>query len=159
MQNTNIWEHVEVISSQTWLTIISAFWFWEQSYLRTSQAISWPKLAGALDCSQARPFINVAVQPVGEALRWRVLSFLCNFIHKTTVAPSQAFTPYHPNAFTPSSFLKEGRAGIAWEPSNSKMLSSLRHEMFLVSSPRFHLAFTLLVDFVTRFLYFFHSEW
>jgi hypothetical protein len=31
-------------------------------------------------------------------------------------------TPYHHNVFTFTSFLPEGRAGVAWEPSNKMML-------------------------------------
>jgi hypothetical protein len=32
-------------------------------------------------------------------------------------------TPYYHNAFTFTLFLPEGRAGVAWEPSNTMMLS------------------------------------
>jgi hypothetical protein len=32
-------------------------------------------------------------------------------------------TPYHHNVFTFTLFLPEGRAGVAWEPSNKIMLS------------------------------------
>jgi len=31
-------------------------------------------------------------------------------------------TPYHHNVFTFTLFLPEGRAGVAWEPSNKIML-------------------------------------
>jgi hypothetical protein len=35
----------------------------------------------------------------------------------------QTLTTYHPNAFNLILSLPEGQAGIAWEPSNCKMLS------------------------------------
>jgi hypothetical protein len=42
-------------------------------------------------------------------------------IHMSFVFNSQASTTHHPNVFTPILSLSEGRAGIAWVPSN-KML-------------------------------------
>jgi hypothetical protein len=37
---------------------------------------------------------------------------------------SQAFTTHHPNVFTPILSLSEGRAGIAWVPSNKMFFLS-----------------------------------
>jgi hypothetical protein len=41
---------------------------------------------------------------------------------KIPLSLSQAFITYHPNVFILILSLTEGRAGIAWEPSDNKML-------------------------------------
>jgi hypothetical protein len=49
-----------------------------------------------------------------------MLCFFAVMIHENKIPPSlsQAFTTHHPNVFTLILSLSEGRAGIAWVPSN-----------------------------------------
>jgi hypothetical protein len=70
---------------------------------------------------------------------WRPLNYLTfqiiisTFINNKIKIPLsllQAFTTYHPNVFTLALSLSEGQAGIAWEPSNDKMLFSFQKPMF-----------------------------
>jgi hypothetical protein len=51
-----------------------------------------------------------------------IISVFINQEIKIPQSLSEISTAYHTNVFTPILFLSEGRAGIAWEPSNDKML-------------------------------------
>jgi hypothetical protein len=62
---------------------------------------------------------------------------------------SQAFTTHLPNVFTPILSLSEGRAGIAWVPSNKMFFFPLRHKAPLAFPQMFSLFFysyTILSD-------------
>jgi hypothetical protein len=48
---------------------------------------------------------------------------------------SQAFTTHHPNVFTPIISLSEGRAGIAWVPSNKMLFFPVRYKAPLAFPP------------------------
>jgi hypothetical protein len=66
---------------------------------------------------------------------------------------SQAFTTHHPNVFTPILSLSEGRANIAWVPSN-KIFFSLRYKASLAFPQIFSLHFyssTILPDSLSVF--------
>jgi hypothetical protein len=54
---------------------------------------------------------------------------------------SQAFTTHHPNVFTPILPLSEGRAGIAWEPSNKMLFFPLRYKAAFAFPQMFSLYF------------------
>jgi hypothetical protein len=67
----------------------------------------------------------------------------------SAVSLSQAFTTHYPNVFTPILSLSEGRAGIAWVPSN-KMLFSPSYIKRLSLFPRcFLFTSTLMLSFLT----------
>jgi hypothetical protein len=70
----------------------------------------------------------------------------------------QALTTYHPNVSTLILSLSEGRAGIAWEPSNYKMLSPPPEIKCLSLPPpppqHFLFASTLLLSFRTLSFFF-----
>jgi hypothetical protein len=60
-------------------------------------------------CSRASKLVN-----------FQIISTLSNELwNKILPSLSQAFTTHHPNVFTPILLLSEGRAGIAWVPSNT----------------------------------------
>jgi hypothetical protein len=54
---------------------------------------------------------------------------------------SQASTTHHPNVFTPILSLSEGRAGIAWEPSNKMLFFPFRYKAPLAFPQMFSLYF------------------
>jgi hypothetical protein len=61
-----------------------------------------------------------------------------------------SFSTYHPNVFTPILFLSEGRAGIAWVPSNKMLFFALRYKAPLAFPQTFSLylySYTILSDF------------
>jgi hypothetical protein len=69
---------------------------------------------------------------------------------------SQAFTTHHPNVFTPILSLSEGRAGIAWVPSNKMLFFLLRYKAPLVFPQMFSLYFysyTILSDSLSLFIF------
>jgi hypothetical protein len=59
---------------------------------------------------------------------------------------SHAFTTHHPNVFTPILSLSEGRAGIAWAPSNKMLFLPLRYKAYFLTS-------TLILSFLTLSLF------
>jgi hypothetical protein len=63
----------------------------------------------------------------------------------------QALTTYHPNIFTLILSLSEGRAGIAWEPSNFYCSFSLpsRNKVSVSSPQHFLFVSTILLSFLT----------
>jgi hypothetical protein len=62
-------------------------------------------------CSRATKLVNFQIIPTLSNELW----------NKPLPSPYQYFTTHHPNVFIPILPLSEGRAGIAWVPSN-KML-------------------------------------
>jgi hypothetical protein len=55
-----------------------------------------------------------------KLVNFQIMSTLSNELwNKILPSPSQAFTTHHPNVITPILPLSEGRAGIAWVPSNN----------------------------------------
>jgi hypothetical protein len=67
---------------------------------------------------------------------------------------SQALTTHHPNVFTLILPLSEGRAGIAWVPSNKMLFFPLRHKAPLAFPQIFSLYFysyTILSDSLSLF--------
>jgi hypothetical protein len=67
---------------------------------------------------------------------------------------SQASTIHHPNVFTPILSLSEGRAGIAWVPSNKMLFFPLRHKVLLAFPQMFSIFFysyTILSDSFSLF--------
>jgi hypothetical protein len=64
-----------------------------------------------------------------KLVNFQIISTLSNESwNKIPLSLSQAFTTHHPNVFTPILSLSEGRAGIAWVPSNKMLFFPLRHE-------------------------------
>jgi hypothetical protein len=90
-------------------------------------------------CSRATKLIN-----------FQIISTLSNELWKK-IRPSlsQAFTTHHPNVFTPILPLSEGRAGIAWLPSNKMLFFPLRYKATPAFPHMFYLFFysyTILSD-------------
>jgi hypothetical protein len=77
--------------------------------VHASHAALLSKFIKITPCSRATKLVN-----------FQIISTLSNESWNK-ILPSQAFTTHHPNVFTPILHLSEGRAGIAWVPSN-KML-------------------------------------
>jgi hypothetical protein len=74
-------------------------------------------------------FLNVIYTSFGF-----IVSTCINQKIKISLSLSFGFTIYHPNVFTLIVSVSEGRAGIAWEPSN-KMMLSLPLEITSLTSP------------------------
>jgi hypothetical protein len=63
-----------------------------------------------------------------KLINFQIISTLSNESwNKILPSLSQAFTTHHPNVFTPILSLSEGRAGIAWVPSNNMLFFPLRY--------------------------------
>jgi hypothetical protein len=60
--------------------------------------------------------------PVVDAADLIVLQIIDKTIRNSKFRCLSEATPYHHNVFTFTLFLPEGRAGVAWEPSNKIML-------------------------------------
>jgi hypothetical protein len=82
-------------------------------------------------CSRATKLVNFQIISTRSNESW----------NKILPSLSQAFTTHHRNVFTPILPLSEGRAGIAWVPSNKMCFSpsdikrlSLSPRCFLFSS-------------------------
>jgi hypothetical protein len=89
-------------------------------------------------CSRATKLVN-----------FQIISTLSNESwNKILPSLSQTFTTHHPNVLTPILSLSEGRAGIAWVPSN-KMLSPPDIKCLSLSSRCFLLTSTLILSFLT----------
>jgi hypothetical protein len=90
-------------------------------------------------CSRATKLVN-----------FQIISTLSNESwNKILPSLSQAFTTHHPNVFTPILSLSEGRAGIAWVPSNKILFFPLRYKAPLAFPQIFSLYFysyTVLSD-------------
>jgi hypothetical protein len=64
-----------------------------------------------------------------KLVNFQIISTLSNESrNKTLPSLSQVFTTHHPNVFTPILSLSEGRAGIAWVPSNKIFFFPLRYK-------------------------------
>jgi hypothetical protein len=66
-------------------------------------------------------FKLVKITPVVDAADLFVLQIIDKTIRNSKFSCLSETTPYHHNVFIFTLFLPEGRAGVAWEPSN-KML-------------------------------------
>jgi hypothetical protein len=90
-------------------------------------------------CSRATKLVN-----------FQIISTLSNESwNKILPSLSQAFTTHHPYAFTPILSSSEGRAGIAWVPSNKMLFFPLRYKAPLAFPQMFSLYFysyTILSD-------------
>jgi hypothetical protein len=90
-------------------------------------------------CSRATKLVN-----------FQIISTLSNESwNKILPSLSLVFTTHYPNVFTPIPSLSEGRAGIAWVPSNKIFFSSLRYKAPLAFPQMFSLYFysyTILSD-------------
>jgi hypothetical protein len=67
---------------------------------------------------------------------------------KISQSPSQAFSTYHPNVFSFTLSLSEGRPGTAWKPSNNKIffLPPARNKASLAYRQNFLFASTFLLS-------------
>jgi hypothetical protein len=75
-------------------------------------------------------------------------------MERNSAALSQAFTTHHPNVFTPILPLSEGRAGLAWVPSNLMLFFPLRGKAPLAFPQTFSLflySYTILSDSLSLF--------
>jgi hypothetical protein len=100
---------------------------------------SLSKLIKITPCSRATKLLN-----------FQIISTLSNELwNKILPSLSQTFTTHHPNVFTAILPLSEGRAGIAWVPSNKILFFPLRYKAPLAFPQMFSLYFysyTLLSD-------------
>jgi hypothetical protein len=85
-----------------------------------------------------------------KLVNFQIISTLSNESwNKILPSMSQAFTTQHTNVFTLILSLSEGRAGIAWVPSNKMLFFPLRYKAPLAFSQMFSLYFysyTILSD-------------
>jgi hypothetical protein len=82
-------------------------------------------------CSRATKLVNFQIKSTLSNESWnQILPSL-----------SQSFPTHHPNVFTPILSLSEGRAGIAWVPSNKMLFPPLRYKTSLAVLHRFSLYF------------------
>jgi hypothetical protein len=85
-------------------------------YCKLLMQPSLSKLIKITPCCRTTKLVNL-----------QIISTLSNESWNKILPPlSQAFTTHHPNVFTPILSLSEGRAGIAWVPSNKMLFSPLR---------------------------------
>jgi hypothetical protein len=71
----------------------------------------------------ALPILNSSkLPPVMDAADLIVFKIIDKTIRNSKFRSRSEATPYHHNVFTFILFLPEGRAGVAWEPSNKIML-------------------------------------
>jgi hypothetical protein len=71
-----------------------------------------------------------------KLVNFQIISTLSNESwNKILPSLYQAFTTHHPNVFTPILPLSEGRAGIAWVPSNKMLFFPLRYKAPLAFLP------------------------
>jgi hypothetical protein len=88
-----------------------------------------------------------------KLVNFQIISTLSNELwNKILPSLPQAFTTHHPNVFTPILSLSEGRAGIAWVPSNNMLFFPLRHKAPLSFPQMFSLYFysyTILSDYLS----------
>jgi hypothetical protein len=97
------------------------------------------KLIKITPCSRATKLVN-----------FQIISTLSNELwNKILLSLSKTFTTHHPNVFNPILSLSEGRAEIAWVPSNKMLFFPLRykaplsfHQMFSL----FFYSYTILSD-------------
>jgi hypothetical protein len=82
-------------------------------------------------CSKATKLVNFQIISTHSNESW----------NKILPSLSQAFTTHHPYVFTPILPLSEGRAGIAWVPSNKMLFFPLRYKAPLVFPHMFFLFF------------------
>jgi hypothetical protein len=98
------------------------------------------------------------IPPCSRATKLVNFQFISTFSNeswnKTLPSLSQAFTTHHPNVFTPILSLPEGRADIAWVPSNKILFFPLRYKAPLAFPQMFSLYFysyTILPDTLSLF--------
>jgi hypothetical protein len=88
-----------------------------------------------------------------KLVNFQIISTLSNALwNKILPSLSQAFTTHHPNVFTTILPLLEGRAGIAWIPSNKMLFFSLRYKAPLAFPQMFSLflySYTILSDYLS----------
>jgi hypothetical protein len=90
-------------------------------------------------CSRATKLVN-----------FQIISTLSNESwNKILPSLSQAFTTHHTNIFTPILSLSEGRAGIAWVPSNKMLFSPSDIKRLSLSLRCFLFTSTLILSFLT----------
>jgi hypothetical protein len=94
-------------------------------------------------CSRATKLVN-----------FHIISTLSNESWNKILPSLSSFSTYHPNVFTPILSLSEGRAGIAWVPSNKMLFFSLRYKAPLAFPQMFSLycySYTILSDSLSSF--------
>jgi hypothetical protein len=82
-----------------------------------------PKFQVATACFSCRPpnFKLIKITPCCGCRRF-VFQIIDKTIRNSKLRCLSEATPYHRNVFTSTLFLPEGRASVAWEPSNKMML-------------------------------------
>jgi hypothetical protein len=90
---------------------------------------SLSKLIRITPCSRATKLVNFQIIPTLSNESW----------NKILPSLSQNSTTHHPNVFPPILSLSEGRAGIAWVPSNKMLFFPLRHKAPLTFPQMFSL--------------------
>jgi hypothetical protein len=89
--------------------------------------IWFPNSKSLLHASHAAlPILNSSkLPPVVDAANLIVSQIIDKTIRNSKFRCLSEATPYHHNVFTFTLFLPEGRAGVAWEPSNKNNALSL----------------------------------
>jgi hypothetical protein len=98
----------------------------------------------------ALPILNSSnLPPVVDAADLIVLQIIDKTTRNSNFRCLSEATPYHHNVFTFTLFLPEGRAGVAWEPSNKMMLflPPLKNKVSLTSPLDFLFESTLHLPF------------
>jgi hypothetical protein len=82
-----------------------------------------PKFQVATACFSCNPpnFKLIKITPCCRCCRF-VFQIIDKTIRNSKFRSLSEATPYHHNVFTFTLFLPQGRAGVAWEPSNKMML-------------------------------------
>jgi hypothetical protein len=85
-----------------------------------------------------------------KLVNFQIISTLSNESwNKILPSLSKAFTTHHPNVFILILSLSEGRAGIAWVPSNKMLFFLLRYKAVTLSPTCFLFSSTLILSFLT----------
>jgi hypothetical protein len=123
-----------------YLDVLRLRWFPIPScYCMLLMQPSLSKIMKITPCCRATKLVNSQIISTLSNESW----------NKILPSLSQAFTTHHLNVFTPILSLSEGRAGIAWVPSNKMLFSPLRYKAPLAFHQMFSLYFysyTILSD-------------
>jgi hypothetical protein len=108
-------------------------------YCKLLMQPSLSKFIKIIPCYMATKLVNFQIISTLSYELWK----------KILPSLSQAFTTHHPNVFNPILPLSEGRAGIAWVPSNEMLFFPLRYNAplaFPQMFPLFFYSYTILSD-------------